>query len=169
MLFMRSELDHMQTPRIEINEAFVFNQELIKDHPRCTEIRDIFVVGHCYYDHHSSQLIIDLTLEGIMIVPCAITLRPVELEMEIRLEEMFSFDKLEAESEGIYVEGEALDLSPYIVGSILADVPLKAVHPDIKEYPKGDGWGVLTEEDYIKQKSQEIDPRLAKLKDFKID
>lgn len=169
MLFMRSELDHMQTPRIEINEAFVFDQELIKDHPRCTEIRDIFVVGHCYYDHHSSQLIIDLTLEGIMIVPCAITLRPVELEMEIRLEEMFSFDKLEAESEGIYVEGEALDLSPYFVGSILADVPLNVVHPDIKEYPKGEGWEVLTEEDYIKQKSQEIDPRLAKLKDFKID
>ena len=59
MLFMRSELDQLQTPRIEINEEFVFDQNLIKEHPRCTEIRDIFVVGHIYYDHHSSQTIID--------------------------------------------------------------------------------------------------------------
>ncbi|NLL75547.1 MAG: DUF177 domain-containing protein [Erysipelothrix sp.] len=169
MLFMRSELDQLQTPRIEINEEFVFDQNLIKEHPRCTEIRDIFVVGHIYYDHHSSQTIVDLTINGIMVVPCAISLRPVELDLDIRLEEMFSFEAIETEGEGIYVEGEALDLRPYLIGSILADVPLAVVHPDIKEYPKGDGWEVLTEEDYIKQKSQEIDPRLAKLKDFKFE
>lgn len=169
MLFIRSELDRLQNPRIEINEAFVFDQELIKDNPRCTEIRDIFVVGQLYYDHHSSKAVVDLSLGGVMIVPCAITLRPVELEVEIQFAEMFSFNPVEADEEGIYIDGEALDLSPYIVGSILADVPLKAVHPDIKEYPKGEGWEVLTEEDYIKQKSQEIDPRLAKLKDFKFE
>ena len=53
--------------------------------------------------------------------------------------------------------------------AIFAEVPLKAVHPDLETYPEGDGWVVMTEEDYINEKSQEIDPRLAKLKDFKFD
>ncbi|UPU39227.1 DUF177 domain-containing protein [Erysipelothrix sp. Poltava] len=64
---------------------------------------------------------------------------------------------------------KSLDLDPYLLDSILAAVPLKAIHPDLKEYPEGEGWQVMTEEDYTKEKSQEIDPRLAKLKDFKFD
>ena len=39
----------------------------------------------------------------------------------------------------------------------------------IKEYPKGNGWEVIREEDYIKSKKDEIDPRLAKLREFKIE
>ena len=40
---------------------------------------------------------------------------------------------------------------------------------ELTEYPKGDGWLVMSEEDYLEEKSREIDPRLAKLKDIEID
>ena len=49
------------------------------------------------------------------------------------------------------------------------EVPLKVVKEGIKEYPKGDGWEVVKEEDYTKSKKDDIDPRLAKLKEFKLE
>ena len=66
-----------------------------------------------------------------------------------------------------YVKKEILDLNPLIFQLILSQVPLKVVK-EVIEYPKGDGWEVLKEEDYIKSKSQVTDPRLEKLKEFKI-
>ena len=51
----------------------------------------------------------------------------------------------------------------------MMEVPLKIVKEGLTQYPKGDGWEVVKEEDYIKEKSKEIDPRLAKLKEFKLE
>ncbi|AZK44542.1 DUF177 domain-containing protein [Erysipelothrix piscisicarius] len=169
MKFYRADLDRLKSPRLEIDEEIIIDQDLLKGFSLCTALREIFAVGHGYYDEHTSKLITDLTIEGIMTVPCAITLEPFDIEFSIPIGDVFSFEKLEDDEVGIEIEGEELDLDPYIVDSILAAVPLKAIHPDLKEYPEGDGWQVMTEEDYTKEKSQEIDPRLAKLKDFKFD
>ncbi|CAM4281859.1 DUF177 domain-containing protein [Erysipelothrix inopinata] len=172
MIFNRMDLDHLKTPNFEVREAIEIDSEIIENHPRCTALRDIFAVGHMYYDSHSSTLIADISIEGIMTVPCAITLNPFDIDFSTRVSEVFSFDSVDAEAEDegiIEVDGEELDMTPYIVGAILAEVPLKAIDPNLDEYPKGDGWIVMTEEDYIKEKSQQIDPRLAKLKDFKLD
>ena len=169
MIFKGIELDRLDSPHIHVDEPFNSDPKQVSDHPRLNDLRDIFVVGNIYYDRHSSKFICDLEIDGVMEVPCAITLRPVELDFNIQLEDMFSFDELEAGDEGIKVDGDTLDLSPYIMGSILSEVPLSITDPDIDEYPHGEGWQVMTEEDYIKEKNQEIDPRLAKLKDFKFE
>ncbi|CAM3613996.1 DUF177 domain-containing protein [Erysipelothrix sp. HDW6B] len=170
MIFVRNDLDKLTSQRIDLDEAVELDPTRLKENPRLLGLRDIFAVGHGYYDSHSSRLILDLRVEGIMTVPCAITLRPFDIEFSVRVDDMFSFDPLGPEDEGIEeVEGETLDLSPYFMDAIFAEVPLKAVHPDLETYPEGDGWVVMTEEDYINEKSQEIDPRLAKLKDFKFD
>ena len=43
------------------------------------------------------------------------------------------------------------------------DVPLRVLAPDAKEEPiSGDGWRLITED----TNEEEIDPRLAKLKDY---
>ena len=36
-------------------------------------------------------------------------------------------------------------------------------------YPSGDGWEILSEAEYQRRKGNEIDPRLAKLKEFKFE
>ena len=50
---------------------------------------------------------------------------------------------------------------------ILMEVPLKVVKEGLIEYPKGNGWEVVRESDQVEERP--IDPRLAKLKDFKLD
>ena len=39
-------------------------------------------------------------------------------------------------------------------------------HAVPEEYPSGDGWRIITEEEYQKSQEDRIDPRLAKLKDY---
>ena len=62
-----------------------------------------------------------------------------------------------------------MELLPVVFQLILMEVPLKVVKEGIKEYPKGKDWEVVKEEDYQKEKRKEIDPRLAKLKEFKAE
>ena len=168
MIFKRFDWDRLSSSYIDIDEAFPVDPTFVESHPRLNELRDIFIVGQNYYDPHSSQLILDLEIEGVMVVPCSISLKPVTLEFSIPFEDTFSFEALGEEDEGVEVNGDELVLDSYIYESILAEIPLRIIHPDLEHYPQGEGWEVLTEEDFIKQKSQEIDPRLAKLKDFKI-
>ena len=81
---------------------------------------------------------------------------------------MFSFDK--TNDEDVHeVKGDVVELLPVIFQLILMEVPLKVVKKGLKQYPKGDGWEVVKEEDYELSKKDEIDPRLAKLKEFKLE
>ena len=44
------------------------------------------------------------------------------------------------------------------------EIPLKVLHPDAKEESQeGDGWRLITED----EKKEVIDPRLAKLSEYK--
>lgn len=171
MQFIRNDLDKLSASRLDIEEEVIIDFESLVNRNRIIALRDVFAVGHIYYDTYSTQLVTDLQIEGVMTVPCAITLEPFDLEFSTRLGEMFSFETPDEElaSEIEVVDGEILDLNPYITEVIFAAVPLKAVHPDLEAYPEGSGWKVMTEEDYIKEARQEIDPRLAKLKDFKFE
>ncbi|MBV1708810.1 MAG: DUF177 domain-containing protein [Erysipelothrix sp.] len=81
--------------------------------------------------------------------------------------EVFSFEKSDNEDEDVeVVKGDVIELFELVYQLILMEAPLKVVKPDLKEYPKGDGWEVIKEEDYVAAKKSEIDPRLAKLKDY---
>ena len=51
--------------------------------------------------------------------------------------------------------------------AILLEVPLQATEATAEDYPSGDGWRVISEEEYEKSRKAEIDPRLAKLKEWK--
>lgn len=167
MKFLRFELEQSASTNIEIDEDLVIELE---EHPRCNDLKDIHAGGYAYYDRHDGRLTVDIDISGEMIVPCAITLKPLSHLFNVRLNEVFSFyEPDEEDEETIYVQDEEIDLDPYILGAILAEIPLKLIDPELTEYPKGDGWLVMSEEDYLEEKSREIDPRLAKLKDIEID
>ena len=104
----------------------------------------------------------------MMIVPCSITLEDVEYDFHTKSLEVFSFEK--TDDEDVHeVKGDVVELLPVIFQLIVMEVPMKIVKEGLTQYPKGDGWEVVKEEDYIKEKSKEIDPRLAKLKEFKLE
>ncbi len=152
---------------VHFNEEISFDKAIFKKWDRLNDLRNVTVKGKGHYDCSLQRFEIDLDLAGEMIVPCAVTLEDVSVMFEFSSTEVFSF--ITTEEEDVHeCKKELLELYPVIFQLILNDVPIKVVKEDA-EYLKGDGWEVMSEAEYRNRKEQEVDPRLAKLKDFKFD
>lgn len=152
---------------VSFDEELSFDLHDFKKLDRLKDLRHVIVKGTGHYDCSSQRFEADLNLTGEMIVPCAVTLEDVVVPFETSGHEVFSF--LNTEDEDIHeCRKDFLDLYPVIFQLIMSEVPLKVVKEGAK-YPKGDGWEVLTEEEYRNRERNEIDPRLAKLKEFKFE
>ena len=168
MKWSRAELLQADKQTIDCTDTIAFDPAAFAKMHQIRGLQDVTVSGNIHYDTASERVFADLDIEGVMIVPCSITLEDVEYDFHTKSLEVFSFDK--TEDEDVHeVKGDVVELLPVIFQLILMEVPLKVVKEGIKEYPKGDGWEVVKEEDYTKSKKDDIDPRLAKLKEFKLE
>lgn len=152
---------------VSFEEELQFDLRDLHKLDRLRDLRNVIVKGNGHYDCSSQRFEVDLDLAGEMIVPCAVTLEDVTVPFEISSHEIFSF--LKSEDDEIHeCRNDFLELYPVVFQLILAEVPLKVVKEGAK-YPKGDGWEVMREDEYRNRAKNEIDPRLAKLKDFKFE
>jgi len=166
MKWHRSELNDRRDRSFSFQENLTFSPEEIQAIPRLLDLKDVCVSGVCHFDPSLQLLSLSYRMQGVMIVPCAITNEAVDYPFVIEDELTFGFLKnQELELEAI--QGDEIDLRPVLWQSIAMEVPLKVVKADLQEYPKGDGWEVLKEEQLTS--IREPDPRLAKLKEFKTE
>lgn len=111
-----------------------------------------------------------LRIKGTMILPCSRTLEDVKFPFDIECQETFllgSSDTSEWEEldDDVHlIEGEVIDLVPYIKERILLEIPIQVYSEETEkeELRSGKDWQWLTEE----EKQNRIDPRLAKLAKF---
>lgn len=165
MKWTKRELTNQVDVRFE--EELEFDLHDFHKLDRLRDLRHVIVKGNGHYDCSSQRFEVDLDLAGEMVVPCAVTLEDVTVPFAASSHEVFSF--LNTEDADVHeCRKDFLDLYPVVFQLILAEVPLKVVKEGAK-YPKGDGWEVLTEEEYRNRTKNEIDPRLAKLKEFKFE
>lgn len=168
MKWSKLELLQAKNDTIEFEDTIDFEPAVFYKMHQIRGLQDVTVSGNIHYDASIERIFADLDIEGVMIVPCSITLEDIEYDFHTKSLEVFSFDK--TDDEDVHeVKGDVVELLPVIFQLILMEVPLKIVKKGLMQYPKGDGWEVVKEEDYIKAKSDEIDPRLAKLKEFKLE
>ena len=155
MKWSKAELINQGNQELTINEAVTFDPTSWAT-DRLRDLKNVTVTGSGHYDPDLQRFEADLKSLEDVIVP-----------FETSSHEVFSF--LPCEEDEVHVlKKDVLELYPVVFQLILAEVPLKVVKSGIS-YPKGEGWEVIREEDYNRQKKQEIDPRLAKLKEFKFD
>lgn len=153
------------------HEAFSFDDtadvsELEEMNNDIRKIEPALVTGQCYIQ--GEQFIFDLHIQTDLILPCARTLVDVPYSLDIRVSEVFTDDYNEADEENEIhpVEGEVIDLMPYIKEHIILNVPYRvysedALNPE-NTLNKGQGWEFFTEEEEEKPENR-IDPRLKKL------
>ena len=168
MKIARADLLRAENNTISIDESIRFEPEAFARMHNIRSVPDVHVSGEIHYDVVSERAYADLSITGVMIVPCSITLDDVEVSFHSEREEVFSFVKCE-DADVHEAKGDVVELLPVIFQQILMEIPLKVVKPGIKEYPKGEGWKVIREEDLQEEKEKEIDPRLAKLREFKAE
>ena len=138
-----------------------------QNNDRLLALRDVKISGSGYYQNDLELFAVNLVITGIMVVPCAISLKAVDYPFTSELVQTYAFGDT-SDSEQIKVENGFIDLEPEILQMILMDVPLKVVAENAI-YEKGENWEIITEAQYNSEKENALDPRLLKLKEFKLE
>lgn len=157
LLRLKNDLEHF----IPIKEEYSFSKEQLKG-TDVISLDDMKVVGEITKDA-IDNIYLNVDVSGTLVLPCAITLKPVDYPFNIKIEG--NIDELVEENEkSVKKDENTLDILPIIWENILMEIPMRVVSKGAEEELsnlEGNGWKVITEED-----NGEINPELAKLKDL---
>ena len=158
-----------------LNDEKVYQENIEKisfdDYPYLRSLEDIeaeIIIDRDMID----RLIAHVRVFGKMICPDAMTLQDVMVPFEIEDDSILYFDDIDAErideEENAYCVIDGLDTIDFLLSFILPEVPIKVVSEEIKEYPKGDGWKVMTEAEFEESRKAKRDSRWDILRDLEI-
>lgn len=143
---------------IDIDEYYTFNESYLSK-TDLLRLDNVHISGSITKDN-LDNLILSLKIEGVMVLPCAVTLEPVDYPFTVKLED--NLEELLKEIDGNPQKLEkTIDILPIIWENVLMEMPMKVTSPKAKDIKmSGDGWKMVTEE------KMEINPELEKLKDL---
>ena len=78
-------------------------------------------------------------------------------------------ESAESEIPIVKVENEIIDLQKAIEDNILLHIPTTILTKKEEQenlYPRGKGWSVISEDDFVKEQKEQVNPAFAKLKDL---
>lgn len=145
---------------ISIHEKPHFLEEMLEK-TDLIALKDVQVDG-LFTKNAIEEIECVLSISGIMVLPCSITLKETDYPFESKIsdtlvnlfEEIGDFEKK--------VEN-TIDILPIIWENILMEIPMKVVSENAKfEKQEGNGWKLITEE----EENEVINPEFEKLKDL---
>lgn len=116
-----------------------------------------------FYLDVSDSLIIEYDFKGYMVCPDSRTLEDVLLPFSYDESQVVVIDEF---NDGFYIYDNE-ELEDLIISIVSPDAPIKVDNSEKLEYHRGDGWAVMSEDDFSKSQKEVIDPRLEKLREFK--
>lgn len=155
------------TGHIDFDEDVVIDPAIFEGNVLINSVEDVHIWGSGYLDDENDRFYCKLNVSGLMLVPDSITNEEIEVPFETDSDEVFSFGDADEEDGTRIVTDEVIDLLPAVIDDILLEVPLEVTDAAEDNLPEGDGWKVFTEAEYEERRKDQIDPRLAKLKQFK--
>ena len=102
----------------------------------------VTVTGNDYDDY----LVLNIKIKADVIGVCSYTLEDIPLKVDISTSLSFSF--LEDDEDVIHIDSPIFELDQYILDQIVAEVPLTLVKKGAKLPSSGDGYRVLSEDEY---------------------
>ena len=164
--FTKKDFLNAKNGIIEIDEWIAVEENDLLHHTQVKSIPEVHVTGTLQFDHRS-LVFSDLDLDGVMIVLDSITMEDLEVAFDTKSQETYSFDPIKENDEDIIVvKKDTVDINPEIFQAIIYEAPMSITRLPRDQYPKGDGWQLLSDQDKDEPK---IDPRWEKLNDFKLD
>lgn len=171
MKFTKKEFLTAPTGKICVDEWIAIEENDLLHHTQVKSIPKIHVTGDLQYDG-STLVYSNLELEGVMIVLDSITLEDLEVDFDTESHETYSFVPIKEEDRGdeeiIVVKHDTIDINPSVFQAVLYEAPMSITRLPRNEYPKGNGWQVISDQDQLDQE-EKIDPRWEKLSEFKLD
>ncbi len=143
---------------IVVHEKYSVPKEDL-EHTGVTSIDDVLIEGTITKDA-LDELYLDLSVEGVMVIPCAITLKPVDYPFSIEISGTLGELLEETEENKINCQN-SLDILPIIWENILMEIPMRVVSEGAEDVElKGDGWRLIT------GREESENSELSKLKDL---
>jgi uncharacterized metal-binding protein YceD (DUF177 family) len=149
---MNIDISKVDEKGIIIDDTVSFGEEYIKNTP-IQKLDNIKVKGRCYYSV-TNEVVLDVKVNGKMVLLDAIDLEPINYPINIEISEVLS----ENDDEKDKKELKTLDIMDVLWQNIVLEVPISIKKDPDKKYDlHGDGWELIDEE------SKKVDPRLAPL------
>ena len=123
---------------------FNFEKEFEKeDLPKDLIDMSVLKIEGTIFKDNIRGFVIRMNIEGTMILPCAITLKPVSFPFNIVIDDEIS--NLIENAEKI---NNSLDIFPIVWENVLMEIPLRVVSENADSQTlNGDGWKLILEED----------------------
>ena len=134
--------------KLKINETVIFEDEYLKNE-NIISISPVKISG-ILNKIDTGELELNINVKGIMVLPCSVSLEPVEYPFSIVLNEIID----EKDENNLKKDINTLELKPYLWENIVVEIPLRIVSDDAykKEY-KGDGWHLITDNEKKENKN----------------
>lgn len=115
------------TNDVKIDMTYTFNTkgtELIS-------LDDIIIIGEIITKNGYHNISLDVN--GVMVLPCSLTLKPVNYLFQIEIEE-----------EILVNSTNTIDIFPIVWENILMEIPIKVVSSDLTDVvTSGEGWNLI--------------------------
>lgn len=158
MIFDLLRLKNGIDKKIVINENYSFSEDELKN-SGILKLDDVSISGEITLNS-LREIYISLEVKGTMILPCAITLKPVDYPFNIIIDGDLS-EIQEELGENTKKCINSIDILPIIWENILMEIPMRVVAPDAEiTNMSGDGWRFITEEE------DNVNSELSKLEDL---
>lgn len=172
------ELNKYKEEPLMFSETFDLTEQLKERTSEILDASPIQVKG--LVSAGEGEYVLHYTANVTLTVPSSRSLEPVELPLELSVNELFMTpdqftgrdEEIEIpEEEILIIENNTIDLIASVVDNILLAIPLKVLTAEEEasnELPKGNDWEVITEDAYLEKQTaaNETDPRLAKLSEL---
>ncbi len=165
MKWTREELERNDSP-VSFDEYVEIDDSAFAENKLINAVRNVHIGGTGWLDDETGLFECDIHLTGEMLLPDAITGAQIVVPLETDSHEVYSFEETDEEDVRV-VTDEVIDLLPAVIDAIMLEVPISVTEVEEDAYPSGDGWRVISEAEYQESRKNRIDPRLAKLKEFK--
>jgi len=110
-------------------------------------------VKGAFFVEDDDAIAFELNIKTTLTMACARTLKPVEVPIDLSVEELFTHDE---DDEYRQIDGLSIDLLPIIWSNIYLDKPMRVIHPDAESM-----------NDFEAEESPKVNPQLKDLKNFK--
>lgn len=130
----------MKITKVDIDEIYNIDKEYYKD-TEILELKDIKVNGSITYPA-DDNLLLDIKVNGIMVIPDSVTLDAVDYNFSIEISENV-YEKLENDQ-------FTLDIIEILWENIVLEIPIRFSIVDDYTNLAGDGWKVISEDDIEK-------------------
>ena len=163
----------LEVNKLNSSKQYVSEEEVSFDADTYRCILPLIAVNKCFVtvkaNRYDDFIEVMLYVKADLTLQSSYTLKPFNYKLKTEEEYHFSSYQEDADDDFIIYKGNIIHLDELIFNLISASIPMAPKAPG-ETLQKVDGSvRVMSEEDYLKEKSEAVDPRFAKLDELDID